>query len=60
MIELSSSQSMRISLEAIRSGKGGLDAHRESILRRVPEIGDWANFPYEHLTMKNLAYLTAI
>lgn len=50
---------MRVSLESIRRGEGGLDEHRASMLRRVPEIGDWARFPYEHLTMKDLAYLTA-
>lgn len=59
MIELLSTQSMRVSLESIRSGSGGLDAHRQSMLNRVPESGDWARFPYEHLNMKDLAYLTA-
>ncbi len=59
MIELQSAQSMRVSLESIRRGEGGLDEHRGSMLRRVPETGDWAKFPHEHLTMKDLAYLTA-
>lgn len=59
MIELQSAQSMRVSLESIRRGEGGLDEHRASMLRRVPNIGDWAKFPYEHLAMKDLAYLTA-
>lgn len=59
MIELQSAQSMRVSLESIRCGEGGLDEHRAAMLRRVPDVGDWANFPYEHLTMKDLAYLTA-
>lgn len=59
MIELQSAQSMKISLESIRRGEGGLDEHRASMLRRVPNTGDWANFPREHLTMKDLAYLTA-
>ena len=59
MIELQSAQSMRTSLESIRRGEGGLDEHRGSMLRRVPNIGDWARFPHEHLTMKDLAYLTA-
>lgn len=59
MIELQSAQSMRVSLESIRRGEGGLDEHRASMLRRVPNIGDWARFPYEHLLMKDLAYLTA-
>lgn len=46
-------------MESIRRGEGGLDEHRVSMLRRVPDIGDWAKFPYEHLSMKDLAYLTA-
>lgn len=59
MIELQSAQSTRVSLESIRRGEGGLDEHRAAMLRRVPDVGDWASFPYEHLTMKDLAYLTA-
>ena len=58
-MELKSAQSMRVSLESIRNGEGGLDAHRTIMLRRVPEHGDWARFPLEHLKMKDLAYLTA-
>lgn len=59
MIELQSTQSMRVSLEAIRRGEGGLDEHRASMLRRVPDAGDWAKFSHEHLSMRDLAYLTA-
>ena len=59
MIELQSTQSMRVSLESLRRGEGGLDEHRASILNRVPDVGDWAKFPYEHLSMNDLAYLTA-
>lgn len=58
-MELQSAQSMRVSLESIRNGEGGLDAHRTIMLQRVPEPGDWARFPLEHLKMKDLAYLTA-
>lgn len=58
-MELQSAQSMRVSLESIRRGEGGLDAHRTIMLQRVPEPGDWARFPLEHLQMKDLAYLTA-
>lgn len=56
---LSSAHSMEISLQSIRRGQGGLDEHRLSMLNRVPQSGDWASFPREHLTMKDLAYLTA-
>lgn len=59
MIELQSAQSMRVSLESIRRGEGGLDERRVSMLNRVPDVGDWAKFPHEHLAMKDLAYLTA-
>ena len=59
MIELQSAQSMQVSLESIRHGGGGLDGRRTSMLRRVPEVGDWAKFPHEYLSMKDLAYLTA-
>ena len=59
MLELKSSQSMRASLMAIRNGVGGLDAHRQAMLSRVPCPGDWARFPLNHLKMKDLAYLTA-
>ena len=58
-MELQSAQSMRTSLESIRRGEGGLDAHRTIMLQRVPEPGDWARFPVNHLKMKDLAYLTA-
>lgn len=59
VITLSSTKSMQISLQAVRSGKAGLDAHRQSMLNRVPEIGDWASFKYEFIMLKDLAYLTA-
>lgn len=59
MIELFSTQSMRISLASIRDGSGGLDAHRQSMLYRVPAPGAWERFPLGHLNIKDLAYLTA-
>ena len=59
VIELLSTQSMRTSLTYIREGSGGLDGHRQTMLMRVPSSGDWARFPLNHLTMKDLAYLTA-
>lgn len=57
--ELASTQSMRVSLEAVRNGSGGLDAHRQIMLQRTANSGDWAEFPAGHLTMKDIAYLTA-
>lgn len=58
-IVLSSSKSMRISLEAVRNGEAGLNAHRQSLLERVPKQGDWARFTLNSLELKDLAYLTA-
>lgn len=56
---LSSTKSMQTSLQAIRNGNAGLDDHRQSILNRVPESGDWASFKHESIILKDLAYLTA-
>ena len=50
---------MRISLSSIREGIGGLDPHRQAILNRVPCSGNWERFPLDHLTLKDIAYLTA-
>ena len=59
-IQLDSSKSTHISLQAIREGNAGLNAHRQSMLDRVPEIGDFASFRYESLELMDLAYLTAM
>ena len=58
-LTLSSTHSMQISLEAVRSGKAGLDAHRQKMLDRVPATGDWARFELNSIELKDLAYLTA-
>ena len=58
-LTLESSRSTRISLEAIREGDAGLNPHRQSMLNRVPEIGDSATFKHESLELIDLAYLTA-
>lgn len=58
-IELNSSHSVKTSLEAIRAGDAGLNAHRQTMLSRVPEIGDSAIFRHESLELIDLAYLTA-
>ena len=59
VIVLDSLRSTQISLESIREGNAGLNAHRQSMLDRVPEIGDSAIFKYESLELIDLAYLTA-
>lgn len=56
---LSSTKSTQISLEAVRNGKAGLDAHRLKMLDRVPNTNDWARFDLNSIELKDLAYLTA-
>lgn len=56
---LSSSKSTRTSLEAIRIGEAGLNKHRQMLLNRVPEPGDFASFPLNKIEIKDLAYLSA-
>ena len=58
-LTLSSTRSMHVSLEAVRSGRAGLDAHRQKMLDRVSETGDWARFELNSIDLKDLAYLTA-
>ena len=58
-VVLKSSHSTMISLKAIREENAGLNAHRQAMLSRVPEIGDSANFKHESLELIDLAYLTA-
>lgn len=58
-VVLSSSKSLQVSLQAVRSGKAGLDAHRQAVLNRVPEKGDWARFGFETVELKDIAYLSA-
>ena len=58
-LTLSSTRSMQVSLEAVRSGKAGLDTHRQKMLDRVPKTGDWAKFKVNSIELKDLAYLTA-
>ena len=59
VIVLDSLRSTQVSLESIREGNAGLNAHRQAMLDRVPEIGDSAFFKYESLELIDLAYLTA-
>ena len=58
-LTLSSSHSTQISLEAVRNGKAGLDAHRQGMLDKVPNQGNWASFTRDSIELKDLAYLTA-
>ncbi len=56
---LSSSASFRISLESIRNGEHGLNEARRKLLQRVPETGDWALYPRDSISIKDLAYISA-
>ena len=58
-ITLSSANSMEISLEQVHKGKAGLNKHREAILARVPDAGNWAFFSKGSISMKDIAFLTA-
>ena len=58
-VDLSSSKSTRISLEAIRDGEAGLNERRKKMLTRVPDRGDYASFKRDTIELKDLAYLTA-
>ena len=60
MIQLDSSKSTQTSLQAIREGNADLNAHRQSMLNRVPDIGNFASFKYDSLEIMDLAYLTAM
>ena len=58
-ITLDSSRSTQISLEAIREGDAGLNSHRQVMLSRVPEVGDFASYQHKSLELIDLAYLSA-
>lgn len=57
---LSSSESTRISLEAIRKGEAGLNERRRKLLESVPCSNDWAALELDSVTIKDIAYLSAI
>ena len=50
--KLSSSESTRISLEAVRLGEAGLNQHRQGLLNRVPKQNDWVALERETVTVK--------
>ena len=57
--QLSSSESTKISLEAIRKGDAGLSERRRNILNRVPNSNDWSTFEKDTISIKDIAYLSA-
>lgn len=56
---LSSAASTRISLKAVYDGEAGLNEKRKQLLMRVPNSNDWAEFAFESITTKDIAYLSA-
>lgn len=59
IMQLSSSESTKVSLEAIRMGDAGLSERRRNILKRVPNSNDWSTFEKESISIKDIAYLSA-
>ena len=59
ILKLSSSESTRISLEAVRLGEAGLNQHRQGLLNRVSNSGDWVALKLDSVTVKDIAYLSA-
>lgn len=57
---LASTGSTKISLEAIRNGDAGLTDRRRNLLSRVPNSNDWAAFKKDSISIKDLAYLSAL
>ena len=56
---LASTESMKISLEAITKCQAGLSGHRKKLLSRVPHSGDWVILQEQSITTKDIAYLSA-
>lgn len=59
LLQLSSPKSLYVSLESIRLGYAGLNMHRKAMLDRVSGSGNWAKFPKESLTARDIAFLSA-
>lgn len=58
-IKLSSTRSIRTSLQAVYNGVAGLNARRQKLLARVPESNDWAAFELNSIRIRDIAYLSA-
>ena len=58
-ISVASAHSTQVALHNIRIGEAGLNPHRQSLLNRVPEIGDWAALRRDSIEIRDLAYLSA-
>jgi len=58
-MEIESTKSNIISLAAVHEHRAELNAKRKSMLEKVPEIGDYKEFPKGYIEADDLAYLTA-
>lgn len=56
---LASTESTKISLEAIRNKDAGLNEHRQKLLQRVVDRECWGTFALNSIEIKDLAYLSA-
>ena len=56
---LASTESTKISLNAIRNKDAGLNEHRQKLLQRVSDQECWGTFPLNSIEIKDLAYLSA-
>lgn len=58
-LSVASSKSTRVSLAGIRIGRFDLSERRISLLKRVPNPGEYFKFELDSIEMIDLAYLTA-
>ena len=58
-VRLSSSKSVRTSLQAVYNGPAGLNLRRQQMLDRVPKSNDWAAFKLNSIKIRDIAYLSA-
>lgn len=56
---LSSSHSTLISLKGVLEGTDGLDRHKQALLERVPNTGDWAKVDKDSVDTLDIAFLSA-
>jgi hypothetical protein len=57
--QLSSAHSVKTSLKGVLEGTAGLDMHKQALLDRVPNTGDWAKVDKDSVDTLDLAFLSA-
>lgn len=58
-MKIESTQSKIVSLKSIHDRKADLNSHRRMLLDKVSQIGEYSFFMKGHVTVEDLAYLTA-